>query len=175
MFFFGGGNPSVKMWVPMADFTHSQVCFEWSLQADSETNRGWWISLIVFIQIWLVFPSSFELAMFTWVFLSFFSFFFSFYYGVTIINPTIKIPFEQENKPILRTSMYFLGSTPEWGQVGAVGSWRSDSRRTSCNTDFLWALRTFWERKILEASPIVAQSTWLWFWSFPWSSGCILV
>ena len=67
-------------------------------------------------------PSSFELAVLSWVFLSFFSFFFSFYYGVTIINPTIKIPFEQENKPILRTSMYFLGSTPEWGQVGAVVS-----------------------------------------------------
>lgn len=46
-------------------------------------------------------------------FFPFFSFFFSFYYGVTIINPTIKIPFEQENKPVLRTSMYFLGSTPE--------------------------------------------------------------
>ena len=40
VFWQGEKNPSVKMWVPMADFTHSLVCFEWSLQAKIQRQTG---------------------------------------------------------------------------------------------------------------------------------------
>lgn len=40
LFFFWGGNPSATMWVPMADFYHSLVCFEWSLQAKIQRQTG---------------------------------------------------------------------------------------------------------------------------------------
>ena len=116
LFFCGGEKPFGQNVGPNGRF-YSFPGVLWMEPAgkDSETNGLVDITNSFYPNPASFSPSSFELAMLSWVFLSFFSFFFSFYYGVTIINPTIKIPFEQENKPILRTSMYFLGSTPEWG------------------------------------------------------------
>lgn len=97
------------MCVPMVGFNHSLVCFERSLQAKIQRQMGWGISLLIFIQIRVFFSLTFELDnLFEFFFLSFFLFF-SFYYGLTVINSTTKIPFEQENRPRLRTFMFFLG------------------------------------------------------------------
>lgn len=87
-----------------------------------------------------------------------------FSYGLTVIISNTKIHLEQEDRGILRTSL-FLGPNPEWEQVGAM----EDISTQGCcpNTNSKLVPRTVLQKKTIQVPVPMDQSTWSWlglFW-----------
>lgn len=106
------------MWVPMAGLDTpwcalSGACREGfrDKQGLGNITKGFYTNQGLFSPHHFNWKSSVE-----FLFLSFFLFFFSFSYGLTVINSTTKLSCEQVNRPILRSFVFFLGPSQSEGR-----------------------------------------------------------
>lgn len=151
----------------------SLVCFQWSLPAKirRQTGAGWGVTKGFDLNQGIFFPHYLNWKhLVEFLFLSFFLFFFFFlWFDCYQFNYQDTLWASKQTHP--KNLHVLLRTQTRVRAGGSSGEGHKCSRRASCNTDFLLALRTFVEGKILEASNLLSQSTWLWLWPSPWSSG----